>query len=69
MAKFFEYQGKALFKQAGIPIPAGEAVKTPQDAAKAAEKIGKPVVIKAQVWAGGPRQIRRGKVCGYPPGS
>ncbi|MEW6672712.1 MAG: ATP-grasp domain-containing protein [Thermodesulfobacteriota bacterium] len=53
MAKFFEYQGKAFFKQAGIPIPVGEAVKTPEAAKKAAEKIGKPVVIKAQVWAGG----------------
>lgn len=53
MAKFFEYQGKALFKQAGIPIPEGEAVKTPEEAKRAAEKIGKPVVVKAQVWAGG----------------
>ncbi|MBW2219905.1 MAG: acetate--CoA ligase family protein [Deltaproteobacteria bacterium] len=53
MAKFFEYQGKALFKQAGIPIPEGEAVKTPAEAKRAAEKIGKPVVVKAQVWAGG----------------
>jgi succinyl-CoA synthetase beta subunit len=53
MAKFFEYQGKALFKKAGIPIPDGEPVQTPADARKAAEKIGKPVVIKAQVWAGG----------------
>jgi succinyl-CoA synthetase beta subunit len=53
MAKFFEYQGKALFKKAGIPIPEGEAVKTPQEARTAAEKIGRPVVVKAQVWAGG----------------
>lgn len=53
MAKFFEYQGKALFKQAGIPIPEGEAVKTPEEAKKAAQNIGKPVVVKAQVWAGG----------------
>ena len=53
MAKFFEYQGKALFKKARIPIPQGEAVSTPEDAKAAAEKIGKPVVVKAQVWAGG----------------
>ncbi|MBW1960627.1 MAG: acetate--CoA ligase family protein [Deltaproteobacteria bacterium] len=53
MAKFFEYQGKALFKKAGIPIPQGEAVKTPEEARAAAEKIAKPVVVKAQVWAGG----------------
>ena len=53
MAKFFEYQGKALFKKAGIPIPQGEAVKSPEGAKAAAEKLGKPVVVKAQVWAGG----------------
>ena len=53
MAKFFEYQGKALFKKAGIPIPQGEAVKTAEEARAAAEKIAKPVVVKAQVWAGG----------------
>ncbi len=53
MAKFFEYQGKALFKKAGIPIPRGEAAKSPEEAKSIAEKIGKPVVVKAQVWAGG----------------
>ena len=53
MAKFFEYQGKAIFKKAGIPIPQGEAAKTPEQAKAIAEKIGKPVVVKAQVWAGG----------------
>lgn len=53
MAKFFEYQGKALFKKAGIPIPQGEPAKTPEEARAVAEKIGRPVVVKAQVWAGG----------------
>jgi len=53
MAKFFEYQGKALFKKAGIPIPKGEAARTPEQARAVAEKIGCPVVVKAQVWAGG----------------
>lgn len=53
MAKFFEYQGKAILKKAGIPIPQGEAAKTPEEAKTIAEKIGKPVIVKAQVWAGG----------------
>ncbi len=53
MAKFFEYQGKAIFKKAGIPIPQGEAAKSPEEVKTIAEKIGKPVVVKAQVWAGG----------------
>ena len=49
MAKFFEYQGKEIFKQSGIPIPEGMVVKSPQEAKQAAEKLGGPVVIKAQV--------------------
>ncbi|UCD80303.1 MAG: acetate--CoA ligase family protein [Desulfobacterales bacterium] len=53
MAKFFEYQGKEIFKKAGIPIPEGMVVKSPQEARQAAEKLAKPVVVKAQVWAGG----------------
>ena len=53
MAKFFEYQGKAFFKKAGIPIPEGEPAKTPEEAKQIAEKLGRPVVVKAQVWAGG----------------
>ncbi len=53
MAKFFEYQGKEIFKKAGIPIPEGAVVKTPEEARRAAEKLARPVVVKAQVWAGG----------------
>jgi succinyl-CoA synthetase beta subunit len=53
MAKFYEYQGKDIFKKSGIPIPEGEVVKSPGEARKAAEKLGRPVVVKAQVWAGG----------------
>jgi succinyl-CoA synthetase beta subunit len=59
MAKFLEYQGKEYFKKAGIPVPEGEAVDTAAAAVAAAEKIGKPVVVKAQVLAGG-----RGKAGG-----
>jgi succinyl-CoA synthetase beta subunit len=53
MAKFFEYQGKELFKKSGIPIPEGMVAKSPQEARQAAEKLARPVVVKAQVWAGG----------------
>jgi len=53
MARLYEYQGKDIFKKSGITIPEGEAVKTPEDAKNTAERIGKPVAIKAQVWAGG----------------
>jgi len=59
MAKFLEFQGKEFFKKAGIPVPEGFVAKTAEEAVEAAEKIGKPVVVKAQVLAGG-----RGKAGG-----
>ena len=59
MARLYEYQGKQLLKAAKVPIPQGEVATTSQEAKKIAEKIGKPVAVKAQVWAGG-----RGKAGG-----
>jgi len=59
MARLHEHEGKALFKIAGMPIPEGDVARTPEEAGKIAEKIGKPVVIKVQIWAGG-----RGKAGG-----
>jgi succinyl-CoA synthetase beta subunit len=59
MARLYEYQGKQLLKAAKVPIPQGEVATTPQEVAKIAERIGKPVAIKAQIWAGG-----RGKAGG-----
>jgi len=55
----FEYQGKQFFARYGIPISAGEAVDTVDDAVAAAERLGYPVVVKAQVHVGG-----RGKAGG-----
>ena len=57
--KIHEYQAKEFFAAAGIPVPSGRVVTTPEDAKKAAEEIGKPVVVKAQVLVGG-----RGKAGG-----
>jgi succinyl-CoA synthetase beta subunit len=59
MARLFEYQGKELLKKAKVPVPQGEAATTPQEAGTIARKIGKPVAIKSQIWAGG-----RGKAGG-----
>ena len=53
MARLFEYQSKKLLKQAGIPIPEGMVVSSPEEAAEAARKLARPVVLKAQVWATG----------------
>jgi succinyl-CoA synthetase beta subunit len=54
-----EYQGKQLFAQYDIPVSAGHAVFTVQEAVEAADRIGFPVVVKAQVHVGG-----RGKAGG-----
>jgi succinyl-CoA synthetase beta subunit len=55
----FEYQGKQFFAGFGIPVSPGEAVTTVDDAVAAADRIGYPVVVKAQVQVGG-----RGKAGG-----
>jgi succinyl-CoA synthetase beta subunit len=55
----YEYQGKQFFARYGIPVSPGEAVTTADDAVAAAERIGYPVVVKAQVQVGG-----RGKAGG-----
>ncbi len=54
-----EYQGKQLFARHGIPVPAGEPASTVEDAVAAANRIGYPCAIKAQVQVGG-----RGKLGG-----
>ena len=55
----FEYQGKQLFASHDIPVSAGEAAVNVADAVAAAERLGYPVVVKAQVQVGG-----RGKAGG-----
>ena len=55
----YEYQGKQLFKQFGIPVSEGRLAATPEEARAAAEELGGPVVVKAQVLTGG-----RGKAGG-----
>ena len=54
-----EYQGKQLFARHGLRVSTGKAVSTIEDAVTAANEIGYPVVIKAQVLIGG-----RGKAGG-----
>jgi succinyl-CoA synthetase beta subunit len=55
----YEYQGKQLFKQFGIPVSEGRVATTPAEARAAAEELGGQVVVKAQVLTGG-----RGKAGG-----
>src|SRR5262245_36127914 len=53
MARLHEYQGKAVLAQAGLPIPRGEVVRSPEEAAAAARKLGGPCVVKIQAWTTG----------------
>ncbi|HVN61849.1 MAG TPA: ADP-forming succinate--CoA ligase subunit beta, partial [Gaiellaceae bacterium] len=55
----YEYQGKELFRRFGIPVSEGRLALTPDEARLAAEGLGGPVVVKAQVLTGG-----RGKAGG-----
>ncbi len=55
----YEYQGKELFQRVGIPVGDGRLATTPGEARQAAEVLGGPVVVKAQVLTGG-----RGKAGG-----
>jgi succinyl-CoA synthetase beta subunit len=54
-----EYQGKELFKRRGVPVPEGRHAASVEEAVKAADEVGYPCVIKAQVQIGG-----RGKAGG-----
>ncbi len=54
-----EYQGKQLFARHGVPVPSGQPATSVDEAVEAAEGIGYPCVIKAQVQIGG-----RGKAGG-----
>jgi succinyl-CoA synthetase beta subunit len=54
-----EYQGKQLFARHGVPAPNGRPASTVEEAVAAADEIGYPCVVKAQVQIGG-----RGKAGG-----
>ncbi|MEQ1764172.1 MAG: ATP-grasp domain-containing protein, partial [Pyrinomonadaceae bacterium] len=52
--KIHEFQGKALLKEYGVPVPRSIVAKTPEEAEAAAKELGTDVVVvKAQIHAGG----------------
>jgi len=57
--RLHEYQAKQVFADAGIPTPASALASTVEETVEAAEDIGYPCAIKAQVHVGG-----RGKAGG-----
>ena len=54
-----EHQAKALLAEYGVPIPRGKVAFSVDEAVAAASELGLPVVVKAQIHAGG-----RGKAGG-----
>jgi succinyl-CoA synthetase beta subunit len=57
--KTHEYQGKQILGRYGVPVPQGQIAASGEEARQAARTMGYPVVLKAQVHAGG-----RGKAGG-----
>ena len=51
--KVHEYQAKEILARYGVPVPKGNVAVTGDEAAAIAEELGVPVVVKAQVHAGG----------------
>jgi succinyl-CoA synthetase beta subunit len=52
--KIHEYQGKELLKKFGVPVPRGIVAHTADEAFQAANELGTvPVIVKAQIHAGG----------------
>ena len=56
------YQAKELFARHGLPVAASSTASTVDEAVAAADSLGFPVVVKAQIHAGG-----RGRGAGYNP--
>lgn len=51
--KIHEFQAKAILRNYGVAVPQGEVAETSDAAAEIARKMGRPVVVKAQIHAGG----------------
>jgi len=51
--KIHEYQGKAILAAHGVPVPKGRAAYNPAEAVEIGKELGFPVVVKAQIHAGG----------------
>ena len=60
--KLLEYEAKEVFRRYGVPTAQGVVVTGPEAAREFAERLGRPVVVKAQVAVGG-----RGKAGGIKP--
>ncbi len=57
--KVHEFQAKELLQKYGVPVPRGQVAESPEEVEAIARQLGRPVVVKAQIHAGG-----RGKAGG-----
>jgi succinyl-CoA synthetase beta subunit len=64
--KLQEYRSKEILARHGVPLLAGRTATTPEEARAAAEAIGGPVVVKAQVLVGGRGKAGGVKLAGTP---
>jgi succinyl-CoA synthetase beta subunit len=62
MVKLLEYQGKDILRRFGVSAPPGQVAHSVDEALAAAQAVGYPVVVKAQIYAG-----KRGKSGGIRP--
>jgi succinyl-CoA synthetase beta subunit len=62
----FEYQGKQYFARYGIPVSPGGVADTADQAVVEADRVGYPVVVKAQVQVGGRGKAGGIKLAGDP---
>jgi succinyl-CoA synthetase beta subunit len=51
--KIHEYQAKEILRSFGVPVPESKVAFSVKEAEEAANEIGLPVVVKAQIHAGG----------------
>ncbi len=51
--RFYEYESKALFRRSALPLGESRVVKSAEEARRAFDEIGGPVVLKSQVLSGG----------------
>jgi succinyl-CoA synthetase beta subunit len=64
--KIHEYQARELLQRAGIPTNSGEVARTAEEAREIAARIGRRVVVKAQVHVGGRGKAGGVKLADHP---
>jgi succinyl-CoA synthetase beta subunit len=51
--RLYEFEGKQLLRENGVPVPRGQVAADPEECAIAAASLGGAVVVKAQLLVGG----------------